>query len=280
MLVGLAVVVGLVLGGCSSDSGGAATVDDTRTTAASAVTPTSTTSSSTTTSTTTAPTTAPPATTTPTTAGGGGAAPAPAPAPSPGLVAPQGYRSVTLVVTMPDGSTRQWCVWVADTPALRSRGLMDVTDPGLGGRAGMVFVFEGDTSSGFWMKDTLLPLSIAWYRGRRVVRVQRRHGPVPGVGDDCPSTKPAGPYRYAVEVPQGLLGQLGLVQGSTISRLGVLPAAPDRGAGSQAALGNRAPRPVGSHRSIEALPRAYGAPDPRRDRVQREVMLACGHTNS
>ncbi|MBU1865372.1 MAG: DUF192 domain-containing protein, partial [Actinobacteria bacterium] len=54
-----------------------------------------------------------------------------------------------------------WRVAVADTPALRSRGLMGVTD--LGSVRGMLFLWPNDTAGGFWMKDTLIPLDIAFF---------------------------------------------------------------------------------------------------------------------
>ena len=64
---------------------------------------------------------------------------------------------------------------------------------------GMLFVFESDTSGGFWMKDTLIPLDIAWFTADgELVRVLTM---VPCESDPCPSYSPGGAYRYAVEVP-------------------------------------------------------------------------------
>jgi len=130
---------------------------------------------------------------------------------------PEGFAAVTLVVTLPDGTVHEWCVWLADTPALRAQGLMAVTDPELGGAPAMVFTFPGDATSGFWMKDTLLPLSIAWYAADGTLVSAADMDPCPSDGGTCPITTAAGPYRYAVEVAQGDLGRLGLVEGSTIS---------------------------------------------------------------
>jgi uncharacterized membrane protein (UPF0127 family) len=130
---------------------------------------------------------------------------------------PEGFGAVTLVVTLPDGTVKELCVWLADTPALRDRGLMEVTDSELGGAAAMVFLFPADTSSGFWMKDTRLPLSIAWYAVDGSLVSTADMDPCPEGVTDCPITTAAGRYRFAVEVPQGGLGGLGLVEGSTIS---------------------------------------------------------------
>jgi uncharacterized membrane protein (UPF0127 family) len=51
-------------------------------------------------------------------------------------------------------------VEVARTDAQRSRGLMHRRS--LGSREGMLFVFDADQHLTFWMKDTLVPLSIAF----------------------------------------------------------------------------------------------------------------------
>jgi hypothetical protein len=52
-------------------------------------------------------------------------------------------------------------VAVADTPGERAQGLMGVED--LGSLAGMLFVHESDSEGGFWMKDTIIPLDIAFF---------------------------------------------------------------------------------------------------------------------
>lgn len=131
--------------------------------------------------------------------------------------APEGFAPVTLVVTAPDGSVREWCVWLADTAALRAQGLMDVTDPGLGGASAMVFAFPADTTAGFWMKDTLLPLSIAWFAVDGSFVSAADMDPCPAGVEPCPSTSPGARYRYAIEVAQGGLQSLGLVAGSSVA---------------------------------------------------------------
>jgi uncharacterized membrane protein (UPF0127 family) len=132
------------------------------------------------------------------------------------LVAPDGFPTGTLSVTRPDGTRAELSVLVADTPALRQRGLMEVTDPGLGGHDAMVFVFDGESTGAFWMKDTLLPLSIAWFRTDGSYVDQADMDPCPA-GSRCPTFGASGAYRYAIEVPLGGLEPLGLVEGSTIA---------------------------------------------------------------
>jgi len=92
-----------------------------------------------------------------------------------------------------------WSVALADTPALRSRGLMGVVD--LGGLDGMLFSWPEDTAGGFWMRDTLIPLDIAFFGadGSLVDLLSM----VPCPEDPCPSYRPSGPYRFALETPAG-----------------------------------------------------------------------------
>jgi len=144
-------------------------------------------------------------------------APGPTTSPSAQPTSPRGFGSVTLVVTLPDGSRRDYCVWLAETPAQRQKGLMGVTDAELGGRSAMVFRFPDDTTSSFWMKDTLLPLSVAWYAADGTLVSTADMDPCPAGTLDCPVFEPGGQYRDAIEVAQGGLDRLGLVEGSTIS---------------------------------------------------------------
>jgi len=136
--------------------------------------------------------------------------------PGRGLLAPVGFRSVVLTVTLPDGSTEQHCVWIADDEASQEQGLMGVTDPELGGRSGMVFSFQTDTRVAFWMKDTLLPLSIAWFDAEGGFVSSADMQPCPTGTRTCSSYSAEGPYRTAIEVPLGGLESLGLVAGSRV----------------------------------------------------------------
>lgn len=88
---------------------------------------------------------------------------------------------------------------VADDASERAQGLMGVED--LGDVHGMLFVFPGDTTAGFWMKGTLLALDIAFFAsdGSLVDLVEM----TPCTADPCPTYLAAGPYRYALEVPAG-----------------------------------------------------------------------------
>jgi uncharacterized membrane protein (UPF0127 family) len=130
-------------------------------------------------------------------------------------VAPEGFTSVTLVVTRSDGTVEEFCVWLADTPALRQQGLMGVTDPTLGGAGAMVFAFEDDTAGSFWMKDTLLPLSIAFYDAGGAFLDSFAMQPCEA--EPCLHHPTPSDFVYAIEVPEGGLEPLGLIPGSTLS---------------------------------------------------------------
>ena len=64
---------------------------------------------------------------------------------------------------------------------------------------GMLFVFSQATSGGFWMKNTLVPLTIVYFdtAGRRV----RRMSMTPCRQDPCRIYDPGRQYRYALELP-------------------------------------------------------------------------------
>jgi uncharacterized protein len=101
---------------------------------------------------------------------------------------------------------------VAADPAARARGLMGRRRVPEG--TGMVFLYPTDVAESFWMKNTLVPLSIAYVAGDgRVVSVAEM---TPCRADPCPSYAPAGPYRYAVELAAGALRAAGVGPGSRI----------------------------------------------------------------
>lgn len=105
------------------------------------------------------------------------------------------------------------CALLAETHRQIAQGLMHRRD--LAGYDGMLFVFDREVDSGFWMKDTLLSLSIAWFDadGRFVSSADMEP-----CGDQrvCPTYNATGPYRYALEVLQGDLAELGIGPGSRL----------------------------------------------------------------
>lgn len=116
---------------------------------------------------------------------------------------------IRLPEALPDGigvgavdlDGRELVVALADTAALRSQGLMNVDD--LIDLDGMLFIFSEDGLRGFWMKNTLLPLDIAFFDadGGFVDKLIME----PCDTDPCPIYRPGGEYRYALEMVAGTM---------------------------------------------------------------------------
>jgi len=118
------------------------------------------------------------------------------------------YKHGTVTFTESGADTRVQ-VEIADTENEREVGLMCRT--ALAPDAGMLFVFADITRDPFWMKDTLIPLSIAFIdNGGHIVGLfdmavaaDPENGPFPTYG-------PKNQYRYALEVNQGFFAQHGI----------------------------------------------------------------------
>lgn len=80
--------------------------------------------------------------------------------------------------------------------------------------AGMAFVFRSDTDVGFWMKNTRIPLSIAFVDRRGVIR--RILDMTPCRKDPCRVYYPNVTYRLAVEANRGAFRRLGVAVGDTL----------------------------------------------------------------
>jgi uncharacterized membrane protein (UPF0127 family) len=104
-------------------------------------------------------------------------------------------------------------VAVADTDGERARGLQGVTD--LAADAGMAFQFDAPTRARFWMKDTPLPLSIAfWGADGRIVGVMDMP---PCADDPCPTYRPDGSYVGALEANRGFFTEHGVRVGDRVA---------------------------------------------------------------
>jgi hypothetical protein len=117
-------------------------------------------------------------------------------------------------VTLVDGPRRVTLeVEVADTPAARARGLMYRT--WLPEYAGMLFVFETPQRLAFWMKNTWIPLSIAFIDASwRVVDIQDMDPPPPG--GEIPIYVSRREAQYALEVNQGFFTRHGIGVGARV----------------------------------------------------------------
>ncbi len=95
---------------------------------------------------------------------------------------------------------------VAATPEQRSTGLMHRTS--MPQHEGMLFVFDTPTQQCFWMKNTLLPLSIAFVADDgTIVNIDEMK---PQTLDSHCSEKPV---RYVLEMNQGWFAKKGIKAG-------------------------------------------------------------------
>jgi uncharacterized membrane protein (UPF0127 family) len=105
-----------------------------------------------------------------------------------------------------DGKVASLKIEVAATPAARAKGLSGRSE--LASDSGMLFDFEGDTATAFWMKDTSIPLSIAFIGSNGKVLAIEDMKP-----NNLTTVAPHGNYRYAIEVNQGWFKDHGIRPG-------------------------------------------------------------------
>lgn len=128
---------------------------------------------------------------------------------------PHGFGEIAIRVTDAAQRARTWCLLVARTERQRERGLMRVRDKTLGGHDGMLFQFPADVSGSFWMRNTPMPLSIAFIDRTGTVMSTKDMKPCRD-SPRCPSYLADRPYRSAIEVPRGGLARLGIARGSRV----------------------------------------------------------------
>ena len=101
---------------------------------------------------------------------------------------------------------------VAATPEERALGLMHRSH--LGDNQGMVFLFDQPAMQCMWMKNTLIPLSVAFIAD---------DGRILNIEDMAPQTEDnhcaARPARYALEMNRGWFSRHGIAPGMKISGL-------------------------------------------------------------
>ena len=106
---------------------------------------------------------------------------------------------------------------VAHTFETRQTGLMNRTTMPL--HRGMVFVFPEARAHCMWMKNTLLPLSVAFVDERgRVINIEDMQ---PQTADNHCA---AGPARFALEMNLGWFAERGIKAGDTLRGFDRLPA--------------------------------------------------------
>lgn len=146
------------------------------------------------------------------------AGPAEAPTAAPAATATIGPSGPTVTVRGADGKSAIVTVEIASTSEQRTLGLMHRQQ--LADDAGMLFLFRGDSTVGFWMKDTLVPLSIAYADAAGRIHEIRE-----GTPQSRTTLTPKLPYRYVLEVNQGWFERHGLGPGATLLLPSNLPPA-------------------------------------------------------
>lgn len=101
--------------------------------------------------------------------------------------------------------------WIARTYDERELGLMWVRPEEMTDNQGMLFIFDEDQAGGFWMKNTLIPLDIAFIRhDGTVVDIQQMEAL------SLVAHTPRDAYRFALELKAGTLAKAGLQTGDIV----------------------------------------------------------------
>jgi len=120
----------------------------------------------------------------------------------------QAPRLRTVTIDASEGGEVRVRVEIANDDFERARGLMYRT--ALAENRGMLFVYREEQKLTFWMKNTLIPLSIAFMDAEgRIVDIQDMEP----LDDDPPSYVSTEPARYALEVNQGFFEERGVEVG-------------------------------------------------------------------
>jgi uncharacterized membrane protein (UPF0127 family) len=114
----------------------------------------------------------------------------------------------TVTIDASGGKKVEVRVEIANDLFERERGLMDRT--ALGEDRGMLFVFRREQPLSFWMKDTTLPLSIAYIDSKGRITDILDMKPL---DDQPPHYVSSEPVQYALEVNQGFFDERGVKVG-------------------------------------------------------------------
>ena len=125
-------------------------------------------------------------------------------------------RSCDISIINSDGKEVALQVELADTPDKRSSGLMFRRI--LGENEGMLFIFDESESRSFWMRNTYIPLSIAYISDRGVINEIYQMKPL----DDSIIYSSKKPARYALEMKQGWFRRNNITSGCVLKLNGCL----------------------------------------------------------
>ena len=120
-----------------------------------------------------------------------------------------GIERQPLTIVAANGTTARLQVEVADTPEERSLGLSGRTE--VPNDTGMLFT-DLSRNSGFWMRDTLVDLSVAFIdRCGVIVHVEDMEA------NTTENHNSPVPYLFGLETPQGWFARNGIAPGDIVS---------------------------------------------------------------
>jgi len=122
---------------------------------------------------------------------------------------PQKQQTTVLTIERENAAAVEITVEIARTDEERAKGLMYRKN--LPDGQGMIFVFDRDQQLSFWMKNTVIPLSIAFIASDGHIIDIRDMQP-----NDLNSIKSSRSVRYALEVPQGWFGRVNVKAGDRV----------------------------------------------------------------
>jgi uncharacterized membrane protein (UPF0127 family) len=102
---------------------------------------------------------------------------------------------------------------VADEDGERERGLMFRKT--MGENDGMLFVFDRPTQASFWMRNTTIPLSVAYISISGIILEIHDLNPL----DERPVSSAFDTIAYALEMPRGWFEKGGVLSGDSIAGL-------------------------------------------------------------
>lgn len=116
----------------------------------------------------------------------------------------------TTTIDIPGKAT--YTSYIADDFELQRVGLMNTTESELPTDRGMIFVFDSDALRSFWMRNTIIPLDIAYIRSDGTIVKTYTMEALNEMG--YPSIEPA---KYVLEVRAGQFAEHGIVAGDRVT---------------------------------------------------------------